>query len=143
MDGYGIVVMDEALSFFQEIKGQDMKHESNIGLLNQLFDSQGDKSNFAGMRQHFVPSNSTSMTLGVQPQPFFRALVAIGCTVWQDSGFAERFLFTTVRPFRYLFLLVLNRKYSVQIFRANIQFKYSVQIFQVNILCIYSTRIFL
>ena len=38
MDGYGIVVTDEASSFFQEIKGQDVKHESNIGLLNQLFD---------------------------------------------------------------------------------------------------------
>ena len=125
-DGYGIVVTDEASSFFQEIKGQDIKHESNIGLLNQLFDGQGDKSNFASMRQRFIPPNSTSMTLGVQPQPFFRALVAIGHTVWQDSGFAERFLFTTVRPFRYLFLLVLSGKYSVQIFRPNIQFKYSV-----------------
>ena len=76
------MVTDEASSFFQEIKGQDIKHESNIGLLNQLFDGQGDKSNFMGMRQRFVPPNSTSMTLGVQPQPFFRALVAIGRTVW-------------------------------------------------------------
>ena len=83
------------------------------------------------------------MTLGVQPQPFFQALVAIGCTVWQDSGFVERFLFTTIRPFRYFFILVLNRKYSVQIFGANIQLKYSVKIFKVNILCIYLTRIFL
>ena len=101
-DGYGIVVTDEASSFFQEIKGQDIKHDSNIGLLNQLFDGEGDKSTFAGMRQRFVPPNSTSMTLGVQPQPFFRAIVAIGKTVWQDSGFAERFLFTTVKPYRYL-----------------------------------------
>ena len=99
-EGYGIVVTDEASSFFQEIKGQDVKHENNIGLLNQLFDGQGDKSNFAGMRQRFVPPNSTSMSLEVQPQPFFRALVAIDRTVWQDSGFAERFLFTTVKPFR-------------------------------------------
>ena len=51
MDGYGIVVTDEASSFFQEIKGQDVKHDSNIGLLNQLFDGEGDKSTFAGMRQ--------------------------------------------------------------------------------------------
>ena len=99
-EGYGIVVTDEASGFFQEIKGQDIKHESNICLLNQLFDGEGDKSNFAGMRQRFVPPNSTSMSLGVQPQPFFQALVAIGRTVWQDSGFAERFLFTTVRPYR-------------------------------------------
>ena len=100
IDGYGIVIMDEASSFFQEIKGQDVKHDSNIGLLNQLFDGEGDKSTFAGMRQRFVPPNSTSMTLGVQPQPFFCAIVAIGKTVWQDSGFAEQFLFTTVKPYR-------------------------------------------
>ena len=93
MDGYGIVITDEASSFFQEIKGQDVKHESNIGLLNQLFDGEGDKSNFAGMRQRFVPPNAISMSLGIQPSPFFRALVTIGRTVWQDSGFAERFLF--------------------------------------------------
>ena len=132
MDGYGIVVTDEASSFFQEIKGQDVKHESNIGLLNQLFDGQGDKSNFAGMRQHFVPSNSTSMSLGVQPQPFFRALVAIGRTVWQDSGFAECFLFTTVKPYRYIFL-VLFPKYSPTIFGRNIRNKYLTQIFTINI----------
>ena len=87
--------MDEASSFFQEIKGQDVKHDSNIGLLNQLFDGEGDESTFAGMRQRFVPPNSTSMTLGVQPQPFFHAIVAIGKTVWQDSGFSECFLFPT------------------------------------------------
>ena len=99
-DGYGIVVIDEASSFFQEIKGQDVKHDSNIGFLNQLFDEEGDKSTFAGMRQRFVPPNSTSMTLGVQPQPFIQAIIAIGKTVWQDSGFTERFLFTTVKPYR-------------------------------------------
>ena len=124
MDGYGSVVTDKASSFFQEIKGQDVKHESNIGLLNQLFNGQGDKSNFAGMRQHFVPPNSTSMSLGVQPQPFFRALVAIGWTVWQDSGFAEHFLFTTVRPYRYIFFVIFC-KYSVRIFGRNIQQEYS------------------
>ena len=57
MDGYGIVVTDEASSFFQEIKGQDVKHDSNIGLLNQLFDGERDKSTFTGMRQLFVPPN--------------------------------------------------------------------------------------
>ena len=44
------------------------------------------------------------MTLGVQPQPFFCAIVAIGKTVWQDSGFAEQFLFTTVRLYRYVYI---------------------------------------
>ena len=91
---------DEASAFFQDIKGQDNKNESNIGLMNQLFDGHGDKTSLAQLRQRYVPINSTSMCLGVQPQPFFKALTSIGKTVWMDSGFAERFLFTTVRPFR-------------------------------------------
>ena len=37
------------------MKGQDIKHKSNIGLLNQLFDREGDKSNFAGMGQICSP----------------------------------------------------------------------------------------
>ena len=98
--GYGIVVTDEASSFFQDIKGQDNQNESNIGLMNQLFDGRGDKTSLAQLRQRYVPINSTSMCLGVQPQPFFKALTSIGKTVWMDSGFAECFLFTTVRPFR-------------------------------------------
>ena len=40
---YGIVVTDEASSFFQDIKGQDNQNESNIGLMNQLFDGHGEK----------------------------------------------------------------------------------------------------
>ena len=134
MDGYSIVVMDEASSFFQEIKGQDVKHDSNIGLLNQLFDGEGDKSTFAGMRQRFVPPNSTSMTLGVQPQPFFRAIVAIGKTVWLGSGFAEWFLFTTVRLYRYVY--VCSQPFTIyffvgniEIFGGNIQYKYSTIFF--------------
>ena len=122
---------DEASRFFQEIKGQDVKHKSNIGLLNQLFYGEGDKSNFAGMRQRFVPLNATSMSLGVQPSPFFRALAAIGRTVWQDSGFAERFLFTTVKPYRYFFSAIFQNiqlKYSLQIIILNIQMKYLVHL---------------
>ena len=46
-EGYAIVMTDEASSFFQEIKGQDVKHESNIGLLNQLFDGKGDQTSLA------------------------------------------------------------------------------------------------
>ena len=69
--GYGIVVTDEASAFFQDIKGQDNRNESNIGLMNQLFDGHGDKMSLAQLRQRYMPINSTSMCLGVQPQPFF------------------------------------------------------------------------
>ena len=76
--GYGIVVTDEASSFFQDIKGQDNRNESNIGLMNQVFDGRGDKTSLAQLRQRYVPINSTSMCLGVQLQPFFKALTSIG-----------------------------------------------------------------
>ena len=46
-DWYGIVVTDEASAFVQDIKGQDNKNESNIGLMNQLFDGHGDKTSLA------------------------------------------------------------------------------------------------
>ena len=85
------------------LKAQDNKNESNIGLMNQLFDGCGDKTSSAQLWQRYVPINSTSMCLGVQPQPIFKALTSIGKTVWMDSGFAERFLFTTVRPFRWIY----------------------------------------
>ena len=57
--------------------------------MNQLFDGCGDKMSLTQLRQRYVPINSTSMCLGVQPQPFFKALTAIGKTVWMDSGFSE------------------------------------------------------
>ena len=91
-EGYGIVITDEASGVSQEIKGQDTNKLIIIRLMNQLFDSHGDKSNFANMHERIVLENATSMTLGVQPQPFFRALQAFGKTVWLDSSFVEHFL---------------------------------------------------
>ena len=68
------------------------------------------------------------MTLGVQPQPFFHAIVAIGKTVWQDSGFAEWFLFTTVRLYRYVYVctepfIIFFFVPNIEIFDGNIQYK--------------------
>ena len=93
--------------------------------MNQLFDGCGDKTSLAQLQQRYVPINSTSMCLGVQPQPFFKALTSLGKTVWMDSGFAERILFTTVRPFRYIFKNFAVMKYLTEIFHRNIQHKYS------------------
>ena len=73
--------------------------------MNQLFDGHGDKTSLAQLQQRYVPINSTSMCLGVQPQPFLKALMAIGKTVWMDSGFAEQFLFTFVISLLPYFLL--------------------------------------
>ena len=40
-DGYGIVVTNEASSFFQEIKGQDVKHDSNMGFSTSYLMGKG------------------------------------------------------------------------------------------------------
>ena len=92
--------------------------------MNQLFDGCGDKTSLAQLPQRYVPINSTSMCLGVQPQPFFKELTSIGKTVWIDSGFVERFLFTTIRPFRYIFENFPVIKYSTEILNRNIREKY-------------------
>ena len=73
-DGYGIVVTDEASAFFQDIKGQDNKNESNIGLMNQLFNGRGDKMSLAQLRHRYVPINSTSMCLGVQTTTILQSI---------------------------------------------------------------------
>ena len=57
------------------------------------------ETTLAHNREWTVPQNSTSMCLGVQPQSFFKTLQAIGKTTWQDSGFAERFLFSSIKPY--------------------------------------------
>ena len=59
--GYCIVVTDGAFRFLQDIKGKENKHESEIGLMNQLFDGKGDKTTLAHNREWAVPQNSTSM----------------------------------------------------------------------------------
>ena len=57
--------------------------------MNHLFDGCGDKTSLMQLQQRYIPINSNSMCLRVQPQPFFKALMAIGKTVWMGSGFAE------------------------------------------------------
>ena len=42
--------------------------------MNQLFDGRGDKTSLAQLRQRYVPINSTSMCLGVQPQTFLQSI---------------------------------------------------------------------
>ena len=46
--------------------------------MNQLFDGHGDKMSLAQLWQRYVPINSTSMCLGVQPQPFLRLWWQLG-----------------------------------------------------------------
>ena len=64
--------MEEALSFFQDIKGQDNQNESNIGLMNQLFDGHGDKTSLAQLRQRYIPLIPHPCVLECSPSLFSR-----------------------------------------------------------------------
>lgn len=99
-DGYGCVVTDEGTAFFGDLKKKETKHESDLSLLNQLFDGKGDKMTLAKNNERAVPNNSTSITVSLQPEAFITALANLGKSLWMDSGFGERFLITAVEPFR-------------------------------------------
>ena len=42
-NGYHTLITAEGCQFFKDIKKKDTKHESDISMLNQFFDSQGDR----------------------------------------------------------------------------------------------------
>ena len=69
-------------------------------MLNQLFDSKGGWMTLAQNKEHIVPPNSTSISIGIQEESFCEALADLGKTLWLDNGFGERFLLTAVKPFK-------------------------------------------
>lgn len=72
-----------------------------MSLLNQLYDGKGDKTTLAQNRERIVPGNSTSLSISIQPESFIIALQQMRKSVWSDSGFGERFIISTIRPYRY------------------------------------------
>ena len=38
--------MDEGTGFFDDLKNKESKHKSDLSLLNQLYDGEGDKTSF-------------------------------------------------------------------------------------------------
>ncbi|MCG8620375.1 MAG: DUF3987 domain-containing protein [Proteobacteria bacterium] len=92
---------DEGTCFLDEMSKKEAKHESDISLLNQLFDGQGDKMNMAKGNERKVPDNATCISISVQPQPFCKALAAMKRTLWLENGFGERFLFSAAKPYKY------------------------------------------
>ena len=69
-------------------------------MLNQLYDGEGDKTTLAQNRERVVPRNSTSITVSLQPEAYVNGLVNLGTALWLDNGFGERFLITTIKPYR-------------------------------------------
>ena len=100
-EGYNCIVTDEGTSFFDDLKKKETKHESDLSLLNQLFDGQGDSTTLASLKERNVPPNSTSVTISLQAEAFMSALVNMGKSLWLDSGFGERFLLAVSQPYKY------------------------------------------
>ena len=99
MKGYCMLVTDEGARFFDDIQKQK-NHESDLSILNQLFDGKNDRMTLVQNKEMIVPPNSTSINIGVQEESFCEALVDLGKTLWLDNGFGERFLVTAVKPFK-------------------------------------------
>ena len=79
--GYCIMNTDEGTGFLDDMTKKEVKHESDISLMNQLFDGKGDKMSLAKGNEHHVPANSTCISISVQPQPFCKALAKMQRTL--------------------------------------------------------------
>lgn len=97
-DGYCIVATDEGSGFFDDLKRKESKHESDLCILNQLYDGEGDKTTLAKNNERVVPANATNITVGVQQETYMNGLVTLGKTLWLDNGFGERFILHAIQP---------------------------------------------
>ena len=98
--GLCMLVMDEGAGFFDDIQKKQKNHESDLSMLNQLFDGKGDWMTLSQNKEHIVPPDSTAISIGIQEESFCEALVDLGKTLRLDNGFGERFLLTAVKPFK-------------------------------------------
>ena len=51
---------DEGTGFLDDMTKKEVKHESDILLMNQLFDGKSDKMSLAKGNEQHVPANSTA-----------------------------------------------------------------------------------
>ena len=91
---------DEGTGFFDDLKKKERKDESDLSLLNQLYDGEGDKTTLAQNRERVVSQNSTSISVSLQQEAFITGLMNLSKTLWLDNEFGERFLVTTVKPYK-------------------------------------------
>ena len=92
MKGLCMLVTDEGVGFFDDIQKKQKNHESDLSMLNQLFNNgKGDRMTLAQNKERIVPPNSTSISIGVQEESFCEALADLGKTLWLDNGFGKRF----------------------------------------------------
>ena len=100
MKGLCMLVTDEGVGFFDDIQKKQKNHESDLSMLNQLFDGKGDQMTLAQNKECIVPSNSTSISISIQEESFCEALADLGKILLLDNGFSKRFLLTAVKPFK-------------------------------------------
>ena len=98
--GYCMLVTDKGAGFFEDIQKKQKNHESDLSILNQLFDGKGGRMTLAQNKERIVPPNATSISIGIQEESFCEALAELGKTLWLDNRFGERFLVTAVKPFK-------------------------------------------
>ena len=91
---------DEGAGFFEDIQKKQKNHESDLSMLNQLFDGKGNRMTLVQHKERIVPPNATSISIGIQEESFCEALAELGKTLWLDKSFGERFLVTAVKPFK-------------------------------------------
>ena len=53
--GYCMLVTDEGAGFFDDIQKKQKNHESDLSMLNQLFDGKGDRMTLKTRRELFPP----------------------------------------------------------------------------------------
>ena len=94
------MLSDEGAGFFKDIKKKQKNHESDLSMLNKLFDGKGDRMTLAQNKERIVPPNATSISIGIQEESFCEALAELGKTLWLDNEFGERFRVTAVKPFK-------------------------------------------
>ena len=76
--GYCMLVTDEGAGFFDDIQKKQKNHESDLSMLNQLFDGKGDRMMLAQNKERIVPPNSTSISIGMQEESFCEVLADLG-----------------------------------------------------------------
>lgn len=98
--GYCILTTDEGTGFFKDLKNKESKHESDLSLMNQLYDGQGDKTTLAKEVERKVPKNSACLSVSIQQDGYITGIQSLGYSNWIDIGFSERFMITASRPYR-------------------------------------------
>ena len=88
------------LDFLMIFKKKESKHESDLSLLNQLYEGKGDKTTLAQNCERSIPTNATSITVSLQQEAYINGLNNLGKTLWLDNRFGERFLVKAIKPHR-------------------------------------------